>query len=132
MVQLRCFGHVLDDAAFDYDAVFKALAGEPREVDGRVDADGCEGCRGVDALSQLGFIQDSEMGHDVLEPGVRLEELGEPFSRCGVDVFGSVVDHSILKVYTGIWYIFSEPGELWPCIALELSFLCAYFPYLRV
>jgi hypothetical protein len=53
VVQGGCFGDVGQDVAFEGYFVFDALADEPGEIDGGVDADRGEGCAGVAVWGEL-------------------------------------------------------------------------------
>ena len=70
------------------------MGDEVREVDGGVDAHGCEGCAGVDA-GGVGLGKNPEIGNGVFEPGGCREEFIEPLARGAFMVFVAVVDESL-------------------------------------
>lgn len=86
---------MVEDGAVQLDAVREALAYEIWEVNGCVDADRSEGCAGVDARLELFLRDDSEVGDDDVEPGIRAGELIEPDSSGGCGVFGACQAHCV-------------------------------------
>lgn len=61
MVRIRCLGDVLEDGPLEDDAVLPALADQPGQVHGRVDADGGEAVCVVDAGGQFVFGEFTEL-----------------------------------------------------------------------
>lgn len=92
MVELSCFGDVLDIATADLGTVLEALRDEPGQVDGRVDADGGEVGAAVHAGGELVLWEDAEVGQDVFEPGIFSDQFAEPVSYGAVGVFLAAVN----------------------------------------
>ena len=75
-------------------------------------------------------LRATHVGDYILEPRVRFEQLGEPFSSSCICVFGPVVDYSVLEMNTCFWDLFRQACQFRPCVPLELCFWCAFFAYL--
>lgn len=86
---------VLHDASAYNCTVLEALGDEPGEVDGGVDADGCEVCAAIHAWGELVFGKNAEVGQDIFEPGVFSDEFAEPVSHGAVGVFLAAVDEVV-------------------------------------
>lgn len=91
MVESSGFRDMRDNGPFEDDAVGKALGDEIGEVDGRVDADGCEGCPRICSRNQHGFGEDSEVRDEVLEPWVCGKQIVEPIGYGTTRIFVTVV-----------------------------------------